>query len=159
MSVQSSLGLAGFHVTLVPETQAAFYGSYLENPSTSKRDVWDLATPGWIPDWFGNNGRSTLEPLFTVPGNGSQRLRWLQRPQNRCPNQQGTCGTERGCRWLVVVASRTPDHERRRRCPRRVPEVARVPLLGRARVHLLVVRPQLRPDQCLAVIVTVAGTD
>ena len=71
VSVQSSLGLAGFHVTLVPETQAAFYGSYLENPSTSKRDVWDLATPGWIPDWFGNNGRSTLEPLFTVPANGS----------------------------------------------------------------------------------------
>jgi ABC-type transport system substrate-binding protein len=70
-SVQSSLDLAGFHVSLVPETQAAFYGSYLENPSTSKRDVWDLATPGWIPDWFGNNGRSTLEPLFTVPGNGS----------------------------------------------------------------------------------------
>ena len=71
VSLQSSLGLAGFHVTFVPETQASFYGSYLENPSTSKRDVWDIAPPGWIPDWFGNNGRSTLEPLFTVPGNGS----------------------------------------------------------------------------------------
>ena len=71
VSLQASLGLAGFHVTFVPETQASFYGSYLENPSTSKRDVWDIAPPGWIPDWFGNNGRSTLEPLFTVPGNGS----------------------------------------------------------------------------------------
>lgn len=70
-SLQSSLSAAGFNVKFVPVTQAAFYGSYLENPSTSRRDVWDLAPPGWIPDWFGNNGRSTLEPLFTDPGNGS----------------------------------------------------------------------------------------
>ena len=55
----------------MPVTGAAFYGSYLENPSTSKRDVWDMAAPGWIPDWFGNNGRAILEPIFTDPGNGS----------------------------------------------------------------------------------------
>jgi ABC-type transport system substrate-binding protein len=70
-SLQASLNAGGFNVKFVPVTQAAFYGSYLENPSTSKRDVWDIAPPGWIPDWFGDNGRSTLEPLFTVPGNGS----------------------------------------------------------------------------------------
>jgi ABC-type transport system substrate-binding protein len=70
-SLQSSLDAGGFKVSLVPETQANFYGSYLENPTTAKRDVWDLAPPGWIPDWFGNNGRSTLEPLFTSPGQGS----------------------------------------------------------------------------------------
>jgi peptide/nickel transport system substrate-binding protein len=72
LSVQSSLGLAGFRATLVPETQAAFFGSYLLIPSTAKRDVWDLASAlTWIPDWFGNNGRSTLVPLFTVPAKGS----------------------------------------------------------------------------------------
>jgi ABC-type transport system substrate-binding protein len=71
VSMQSSLSAAGFRVKLVPVTQAAFYGSYLENPSTAKRDVWDTAPPGWIPDWFGDNGRSTLEPLFTDPGPGS----------------------------------------------------------------------------------------
>jgi peptide/nickel transport system substrate-binding protein len=70
-SLQSSLDAGGFKVSLVPQTQANFYGSYLENPTTAKRDVWDLAPPGWIPDWFGNNGRSTLEPLFTSPGQGS----------------------------------------------------------------------------------------
>ena len=70
-SLQSSLDAGGFKVSLLPETQANFYGSYLENPSTSKRDVWDLAPPGWIPDWFGNNGRSVLEPLFTSPAPGS----------------------------------------------------------------------------------------
>jgi peptide/nickel transport system substrate-binding protein len=41
------------------------------NPSAAKRGVWDIAPPGWIPDWFGNNGRSVIQPLFTSPGNGS----------------------------------------------------------------------------------------
>jgi len=71
VSLQSSLEAGGFNVKLVPVTQAAFYGSYLENPSTAKRDVWDIAPPGWIPDWMGDNGRATLEPLFTDPGPGS----------------------------------------------------------------------------------------
>jgi ABC-type transport system substrate-binding protein len=70
-SLQASLSAGGFNVRFVPVTGAAFYGSYLENPSTSKRDVWDMAAPGWIPDWFGNNGRAILEPIFTDPGNGS----------------------------------------------------------------------------------------
>jgi peptide/nickel transport system substrate-binding protein len=70
-SLQASLGKAGFNVKLVSATQSDFYGKYLLNPSTAKRDVWDIAPPGWIPDWFGNNGRSVIQPLFTSPGNGS----------------------------------------------------------------------------------------
>jgi peptide/nickel transport system substrate-binding protein len=67
-SLQSSLDAAGFHVQLVPATQSDFYGKYLETPATAKRGVWDLAAAGWIPDWFGNNGRSTIVPLLTQPG-------------------------------------------------------------------------------------------
>ena len=70
-ALQSSLDAAGFHVQLVPVTQSDFYGKYLTVPATAKRDVWDLAAPGWIPDWFGNNGRSTIVPLLTQPGLGS----------------------------------------------------------------------------------------
>jgi ABC-type transport system substrate-binding protein len=70
-SLQASLNKAGFKVTLVPSTQSDFYGKYMLVPSTAKRDVWDIATPGWIPDWFGNNGRSVVQPLFTSPGPGS----------------------------------------------------------------------------------------
>jgi peptide/nickel transport system substrate-binding protein len=70
-SLQNSLQAAGFKVQLVPATQADFYGKYLEAPPTAKRDVWDLAAAGWIPDWFGNNGRSTIVPLLTQPGPGS----------------------------------------------------------------------------------------
>jgi ABC-type transport system substrate-binding protein len=70
-ALQASLDAGGFKVSLVSATQSDFYGKYLENPSTSKRDVWDIAPPGWIPDWFGNNGRSTIVPLLTQPGPGS----------------------------------------------------------------------------------------
>jgi peptide/nickel transport system substrate-binding protein len=55
----------------VPATQSDFYGKYLLSINTAKRDVWDIAPPGWIPDWFGNNGRSVVQPLFSSPGNGS----------------------------------------------------------------------------------------
>src|SRR5262249_44936592 len=70
-SLQASLGKAGFKVKLVASTQADFYGKYLYNQTTAKRGVWDMATPGWIPDWFGNNGRSVIQPLFTNPVPGS----------------------------------------------------------------------------------------
>jgi ABC-type transport system substrate-binding protein len=67
-SLQASLAGAGFHVDLVPATWQMFFENYLENPSASKRDAWDLAPPAWGPDWLGNNGRTTLQPLFTDPG-------------------------------------------------------------------------------------------
>ncbi len=70
-ALQSSLDAGGFKVSLVSATQSDFYGKYLEVPTTAKRDVWDIAPPGWIPDWFGNNGRSTIVPLLTQPGPGS----------------------------------------------------------------------------------------
>ncbi len=70
-AIQASLKPAGFNVTLVPATQADFYGKYLENPSTAKAGTWDMAPPGWIPDWFGNNGRATIVPMLTQPGPGS----------------------------------------------------------------------------------------
>jgi ABC-type transport system substrate-binding protein len=67
-AMQSSLQAAGFTVKLIPVTQADWYGKYLEQPTTAKRDVWDISLPGWIPDWFGNNGRATIVPIFTNPG-------------------------------------------------------------------------------------------
>ncbi len=70
-ALQASLDKGGFKVKLVSATQADFYGKYLLNISTAKRDVWDVAPPGWIPDWFGNNGRSVVQPLFSSPANGS----------------------------------------------------------------------------------------
>lgn len=62
---QAALEKAGFNVKLVTVNPAnAFYTQYLENPTASKNGAWDIAEPGWIPDWMGNNGRSIFEPLF-----------------------------------------------------------------------------------------------
>jgi peptide/nickel transport system substrate-binding protein len=62
---QAALKAAGFNVQLIAVTPAnTFYTKYLQNPDASKSGAWDIAEAGWIPDWFGNNGRSVIEPLF-----------------------------------------------------------------------------------------------
>jgi peptide/nickel transport system substrate-binding protein len=66
--LQSALQAGGFTVKLMPVTQSDWYAKYLEQPSTAKAGVWDISLPGWIPDWFGNNGRATIQPLFSSPG-------------------------------------------------------------------------------------------
>jgi peptide/nickel transport system substrate-binding protein len=63
-SVQASFRQCGVTTKIVPVTQGDYYGKYLENPSAAKRGVWDISEPGWVPDWFGNNGRAIIEPLF-----------------------------------------------------------------------------------------------
>jgi peptide/nickel transport system substrate-binding protein len=47
-----------------PEPGSSFFVDLSNTAVTNRPGTWDLALPGWIPDWFGNNGRSTLSPLF-----------------------------------------------------------------------------------------------
>jgi peptide/nickel transport system substrate-binding protein len=63
-SVQADLAKAGVTLQITPVPPAQFYTKYLESADASKRGVWDIAAPGWVPDWFGNNGRSIISPLF-----------------------------------------------------------------------------------------------
>jgi ABC-type transport system substrate-binding protein len=63
-SIQADLAKIGITLTLVPVPPAQFYTKYLESADASKRGVWDIAGPGWVPDWFGNNGRAIIQPLF-----------------------------------------------------------------------------------------------
>jgi ABC-type transport system substrate-binding protein len=63
-SVQADLQACGVTVKLIPQTPADFYGRYLASPSAARRGLWDIAAPGWVPDWYGNNGRAIVEPLF-----------------------------------------------------------------------------------------------
>lgn len=62
--VQSSLKACGITTKIVLVSQADYYGKYLNDPAAARRGVWDISEPGWVPDWFGNNGRSIIEPLF-----------------------------------------------------------------------------------------------
>ncbi len=63
-SVQADLKACGVSVKLIPQPSADFYGKYLSSPAAAKAGQWDIAAPGWVPDWYGNNGRSIIEPLF-----------------------------------------------------------------------------------------------
>lgn len=63
-TTQAALERAGIEAELVPATGSDFYAKYLQNPENAKRGVWDLAIASWVPDWFGNNGRSMIEALF-----------------------------------------------------------------------------------------------
>ena len=38
-----------------------------DSPVNNKANQWDLGMPAWIPDWFGNNGRTVVQALFEGP--------------------------------------------------------------------------------------------
>lgn len=63
-SYAQDLQACGISVTGVPVPQADFYSQFLQKISNAKAGKWDVAAPGWVPDWFGNNGRSVISPLF-----------------------------------------------------------------------------------------------
>ena len=63
-TVQASLAKAGVTAELVPATGSDFYARYLKNPESAARGVWDVALATWVPDWYGNNGRSVVAALF-----------------------------------------------------------------------------------------------
>ncbi|MEV5711439.1 ABC transporter substrate-binding protein [Actinoallomurus sp. NPDC052274] len=63
-SIQANLQACGITVQMAPDTNGNFYGTTLVTPADAKAGKWDIAAPGWGPDWYGNNGRSGLQPLF-----------------------------------------------------------------------------------------------
>lgn len=63
-TVQASLERAGIRTELVPATGSDFYAKYLRNPENGARGVWDIALANWVPDWYGNNGRTVIAALF-----------------------------------------------------------------------------------------------
>jgi peptide/nickel transport system substrate-binding protein len=65
-SVQADLKACGITVNGSPQQQGNYY-SWLSNPANAKAHKWDISEPGWVPDWYGNNGRALVQPLFTAP--------------------------------------------------------------------------------------------
>lgn len=66
-TLQSDLSKIGVKVKLLATTPADFYVKYMEVPSVAKRGVWDIALPGWGPDWYGDAAVSYFNPLFSGP--------------------------------------------------------------------------------------------
>lgn len=64
-SIQGSLGHCGITLKGMPKPSGGAYFTDLGNtPQTNKPGTWDMATGSWFPDWFGNNGRTLIQPLF-----------------------------------------------------------------------------------------------
>ena len=63
-SVKENLAACGVTANLSPDTNGNFYGESLVTPANAKSGKWDIAAPGWIPDWYGPNGRTLIQPLF-----------------------------------------------------------------------------------------------
>lgn len=64
-SVAQDLKACGITVKLIPVRQDDYYGTFLNDPKVAEAGKWDISEPGWVPDWFGNNGRSVLQPTLT----------------------------------------------------------------------------------------------
>ncbi len=63
-TLQADLARSNITTTLVPTTQSDFYANFLQVPSVARRGVWDIAIPGWVPDWPGNAARSFIVPVL-----------------------------------------------------------------------------------------------
>ena len=63
-TLQADLAKAGITLKLKQVPNADFYTKHLSKPAATKAGDWDLAAPGWNPDWAGNAARSFFVPLL-----------------------------------------------------------------------------------------------
>jgi ABC-type transport system substrate-binding protein len=63
-TMQAELKKSGIRLKLKVVPNADFYTQHLSHPAATKSGDWDLAAPGWNPDWQGNAARSFLVPLL-----------------------------------------------------------------------------------------------
>jgi peptide/nickel transport system substrate-binding protein len=63
-SVQASFAACGIHLTAKPEPISSYYVDLGNAPQNNKPNQWDVAQPAWFPDWYGPNGRTTVQPFF-----------------------------------------------------------------------------------------------
>jgi peptide/nickel transport system substrate-binding protein len=63
-SYARDLSAVGITVELVFAGSADEYYRILQNPARADAGEWDITAPAWTPDWFGNNGRGYVQPMF-----------------------------------------------------------------------------------------------
>jgi len=66
-AIQASLALCGITLSGEGEPGSSFFQDLGNAPENNKAGTWDMGQPGWIPDWFGNNGRTVIQALFQGP--------------------------------------------------------------------------------------------
>ena len=63
-SIQAGLSKCGIRLNGKPANNATFGAALGNAPQNNKPNQWDMAPASWTPDWFGNNGRAFIQPLF-----------------------------------------------------------------------------------------------
>jgi len=63
--IAADLGRCGIQAELIGDATGSWYGRILHDPDAARAGEWDIATPGWVCDWYGNNGRTSIAPLFS----------------------------------------------------------------------------------------------
>jgi peptide/nickel transport system substrate-binding protein len=63
-SVQASFANCGIKLQGKPTPISSYFVDLGNAPQNNKSNQWDVAQPAWIPDWFGDNGRTTVQPFF-----------------------------------------------------------------------------------------------
>lgn len=64
-AIQASLKSCGINLSSKPEPASSYFTDLGNAPTNNKAGQWDVGTSaGWIPDWFGNNGRTFIPAFF-----------------------------------------------------------------------------------------------
>ena len=66
-AIQASLANCGITLNGKAEPGSSFFVDLGNSPENNKAGTWDMGQPGWIPDWYGNNGRAIIPGLFQGP--------------------------------------------------------------------------------------------
>jgi len=66
-AIQASLQPCGITLQGKPEPLSTMFTDLGDSPVNNKANQWDIGLPAWIPDWFGNNGRTIVQALFEGP--------------------------------------------------------------------------------------------
>jgi peptide/nickel transport system substrate-binding protein len=66
-AIQASLQLCGVTLVGKPEPSSSLFVDLGDAPVNNKANQFDIGQPAWVPDWFGNNGRTIIQALFQGP--------------------------------------------------------------------------------------------
>jgi peptide/nickel transport system substrate-binding protein len=62
-SLASDLARVGITMRFLALGHADYY-PFLRDPANARAGEWDISAPAWQPDWFSDNGRAMLQPMF-----------------------------------------------------------------------------------------------
>ena len=66
-AIQASLANCGITLNGKPEPGSTFFTDLGNAPENNKAGQWDMGQAAWVPDWFGDNGRTVIQALFQGP--------------------------------------------------------------------------------------------